>query len=157
MRCQVASLDAGAPASPVAVARSLGLRGLYGGFFATLARETPFGAIVLPLYPALLHFFSGGDAKPPVATMLACGIASGGCAAAITCPIDVIKTRLQLAAGSAAPGTTAPSAAAVVAATLKEDGPRGFFRGVGPRVSIFSGLYGVLFLSYEFANKLLGI
>ena len=48
-------------------------------------------------------------------------------------------------------------AAAVVAATLKEDGPRGFFRGAGPRVSIFSGLYGVLFLSYEFANKLLGI
>ena len=157
MQCQVAAVETGAAASPVAVVRALGPRGLYKGFGATLARETPFGAIVLPLYPFLLHQSTGGAPKPGVAATLACGVVAGGTAAAATCPIDVVKTRLQLANGGLAPGATPATAASVLAATWREDGPRGFFRGVAPRVSIFAGLYGVLFLSYEAANTLLGI
>ena len=158
MQCQVAAVETGTAASPVAVAASLGPRGLYKGFFATLARETPFGAIVLPLYPFLLHAVSGGHDKPGIPTMLACGVAAGGVAAGATCPIDVVKTRVQLAASQELkPGQRPATFSSVLVDTWKIDGPRGFFRGVGPRISIFSGLYGVLFLSYEVANTVLGL
>ena len=144
MQCQVQS----GHASPVDVLRRLGVSGLFKGFGATLAREIPFGAIVLPLYPVVLAKISVGDATPKTHCYLAAGVVSGATAAAATCPLDVVKTRLQLGGRDAA---------AVCRQVLAEDGPRGFFRGVGPRVSIFAGLYGVLFLSYECANTLLGI
>lgn len=158
MQCQVAAIETGRAVSPLAVVASLGPSGLYKGFFATLARETPFGAIVLPLYPFLLHAVSGGHDKPGIPTMLACGVAAGGVAAGATCPIDVVKTRVQLAASQELkPGQRPATFSSVLVDTWKIDGPRGFFRGVGPRISIFSGLYGVLFLSYEVANTVLGL
>ena len=157
-QCQVAAVETGVQVSPLEVVRSLGPRGLYRGFFATLAREAPFGAVVLPLYPMVLHLI-GGDA-PRTHHQLAGGVFAGGFAAAVTCPLDVVKTRLQLsstaAASSAAAGTppASPGALEIVKLTYQADGVGGFFRGLKPRVSIFAGLYGVLFLSYELANDL---
>ncbi|KAH8096183.1 malate-aspartate shuttle [Aureococcus anophagefferens] len=97
---------------------------------------------------ALQVTLSRGDDQPTTATFLASGVLAGGVAAGATCPLDVVKTRLQLGGGAAG---------SVVRQILRDDGPRGFFRGVGPRVAIFSGLYGMMFLSYECANAVLGI
>ncbi|KAH8063683.1 malate-aspartate shuttle [Aureococcus anophagefferens] len=147
LQCQMEGLNGG-KATPAGVVSRLGARGLYRGFGATLAREIPFGAIVLPLYPIVLDQLSRGDDQPTTATFLASGVLAGGVAAGATCPLDVVKTRLQLGGGAAG---------SVVRQILRDDGPRGFFRGVGPRVAIFSGLYGMMFLSYECANAVLGI
>ena len=124
----------GGKATPAGVVSRLGARGLYRGFGATLAREIPFGAIVLPLYPIVLDQLSRGDDQPTTATFLASGVRAGGVAAGATCPLDVVKTRLQLGGGAAG---------SVVRQILRDDGPRGFFRGVatGPECVELEGLF----------------
>ncbi|KAH8081086.1 malate-aspartate shuttle [Aureococcus anophagefferens] len=121
-----------------------GARGLRDAAALPIATQVACGAGAAALQVTLLR----GDDQPTTATFLASGVLAGGVAAGATCPLDVVKTRLQLGGGAAG---------SVVRQILRDDGPRGFFRGVGPRVAIFSGLYGMMFLSYECANAVLGI
>jgi len=89
--CQLlAAWQAGTGTSSLAVARAAwaagGARGLYSGGTATLAREVPFSLIQFPLL--------GG---PEGAGVRGEGRAAGGTvAAALTNPMDVVKTRLML-------------------------------------------------------------
>lgn len=76
-----------------------GLRkGLYRGFGSTIIREIPFSFIQIPIWEYLKANFSSNTGYPltPVSVAL-CGAIAGGCAAAITTPLDVAKTRIMLA------------------------------------------------------------
>ncbi|KAK7237209.1 malate-aspartate shuttle [Aureococcus anophagefferens] len=121
------------------VLRTEGFRGFYRGLVPNLVGVFPEKGIKLAANDLFRHFAARGglQRRPalPIATQVACG---AGAAA------------LQVTLGGGAAGS-------VVRQILRDDGPRGFFRGVGPRVAIFSGLYGMMFLSYECANAVLGI
>jgi solute carrier family 25 S-adenosylmethionine transporter 26 len=68
--------------------------GLYRGFGITLLREIPFTSIQFPLYEALKQYWSITMGTPPSPLEAAlCGSAAGIVAAALTTPLDVIKTR----------------------------------------------------------------
>jgi solute carrier family 25 S-adenosylmethionine transporter 26 len=72
------------------------------------------------------------------------GSISGGVAAAVTTPLDVLKTRVMLS-------SQRESMASIVRAILKENGVRPFFAGIGPRVMWIS-VGGAIFLgSYQWA------
>ena len=122
-------------------------RELYRGAGVTALRELPFTAIQFPLWEALKR--CRGDAVSALDSALL-GSVAGAVAAALTTPLDVVKTRMMLAREQQPMG-------AVVRAIWREGpGPAAFFAGVGPRVT-WIGVGGAIFLgSYQWASNTLG-
>lgn len=146
---------------------------LWRGYTALAARNLPFTALQFPAFESLKGYFirrrqlkKGGEPVDGIferarITALSAGIAGSG-AAWITTPIDVVKTRIMLAAGS---GEDAPkrdvkskpsnwllhgvqgtrkSGLTFAREILKTKGVRGLFRGALLRAvwtSLGSGLY----------------
>ena len=120
------------------------LRNLYRGYNTTIMREIPFTCIQFPLY----EFFkkkwasyqnNSSILKPWQGAI--CGSIAGGIAAALTTPLDFIKTRLMLSDKSI-------PAFRLVKIIWVEEGPLIFFSGIGPRTvwisaggAIFLGMY----------------
>ena len=77
----------------LAVLRGLGLRGLYTGSAATLARDVPYSVIFFPGYAHLKKLLAAADGSNSTASILAAGGAAGAMSAALVTPTDVVKTR----------------------------------------------------------------
>ncbi|ROV93041.1 hypothetical protein VPNG_09445 [Cytospora leucostoma] len=137
--------------------RAVGLAGvwreLYRGWGITILREVPFTVIQFPLWEALKSYSrekrrsaaggygeGGGDVSAGESALY--GSVSGGVAAAITTPLDVIKTRTMLSAER-------QKVWDIVTGIYREQGIRSFFAGIGPRVMWIS-IGGAVFLgSYQ--------
>ena len=85
--------------------RKDGLRAFFVSFPTTLMMNVPYAAVYFTMYEHLFSLFSGTRPAEdeeqdgefhPLSHILA-GAAAGGAAAAVTNPMDVVKTRLQLA------------------------------------------------------------
>lgn len=119
------------------------LKGLYRGWNSTIMREIPFTMIQFPLYEYLkvqwqqnLNSFIPQGFKGA-----ACGMIAGGVAAALTTPLDVIKTRIMLHKDRI-------SIVSLVKNLIREEGPAALFNGIVPRTcwiscggAIFLGCY----------------
>lgn len=124
-----------------------GIKGFYRGYYSTVIREVPFSALQFPLWEYLKSCTSQYTRKPVTALQSSlCGAISGGIAAGITTPLDVAKTRIMLAnkGSSFANG----SVGFVMKSVIQENGIKGLFAGLGPRVlwisiggAIFLGVY----------------
>lgn len=111
-------------------------RGLYRGWRITVFREIPFTMIQFPLYEWMKSKIDGGAVELSV-----CGSIAGGIAAAVTTPLDVLKTRVMLKEGAVRVTECARE-------VYHAGGWKGFFAGVGPRTmwisaggAIFLGVY----------------
>ncbi|KAG0087871.1 hypothetical protein BGZ93_009029 [Podila epicladia] len=135
------------------VVHNEGILGFYRGYFSTVAREIPFSCIQFPLYEYMKKTWALSTDKAQVDPWQAsiCGSISGGIAAAITTPLDVVKTRVMLSQRNPT-GVQSSAYYSGISSTFKrilaEEGPRALFSGVGPRVmwisiggSIFLGVY----------------
>lgn len=89
------------PKSMLHLARDLGLSGLYKGTPATLLRDIPFSMVFFSMNTYLREYLTDDAGKLPMSRVFLAGIASGSTAAALSTPMDVIKTRLQASAGDA--------------------------------------------------------
>lgn len=70
------------------------------GLSASLARSMLYGAYRVGLYSSMRDFLSGsGDEGPKLYHRIASGMFTGGLGAALTCPLDVVRTRMQADAG----------------------------------------------------------
>lgn len=125
-------------------------RELYRGWGITILREVPFTVIQFPLWEALKSYSrgrrqqqGGGRAADVSAGESALyGSVSGGVAAAVTTPLDVLKTRVMLS-------SKRQRVWDIVTGILREHGVRPFFAGIGPRVMWIS-IGGAVFLgSYQ--------
>ncbi|KAL3780844.1 hypothetical protein ACHAW5_000838 [Stephanodiscus triporus] len=125
------------------------LGGLYRGYGITLMREVPFAVVQFPLYERLkLEWgrYQGRDASPAQAA--ACGSFAGGVAAAITTPLDVVKTRLML--GSDGRGVPYRGVVDATRRLANEGGGYSVFvSGIQPRVIWISVGGFVFFGAYE--------
>mmetsp|Transcript_13784 Transcript_13784/g.11560 ORF Transcript_13784/g.11560 Transcript_13784/m.11560 type:complete len:220 (-) Transcript_13784:108-767(-) len=131
------------------VYRNFGVGGFFTGYLATLAREIPFGFIEFPLWEKLKVYVAkkqGREEVTPFGGAL-CGAIAGGLAAALTTPLDVVKTRSMLSV-KGAEGASAPFLKTMVD-IVKTEGPAALTRGLVPRVIqvssggiIFFGVYG---------------
>ena len=134
--------------------RSRGLvhvwRELYRGWAVTVLREVPFTMIQFPLWEAMKAWRrrdTGFDTVSGLESGLF-GSVAGAVAAGITTPLDVLKTRMMLAAEK-------ERTFAMLFHILRRSGPTAFFAGIGPRV-VWISAGGAIFLgSYEWAMNAL--
>jgi solute carrier family 25 S-adenosylmethionine transporter 26 len=128
--------------------------GLYRGYVITLMREIPFAMIQFPLYEKAKLWWGEhkGSSVNPVQAAL-CGSISGGFAAGLTTPLDVVKTRLML--GADRDGKPYKNAVNVVRRTMEQEGPKAFASGIQPRVMWISIGGFVFFGAYEGFKKTL--
>jgi solute carrier family 25 S-adenosylmethionine transporter 26 len=75
------------------------VQGFYRGYSATVMREIPFSFIQFPIYEMLKKRWAQWQGSEVVPLQSAvCGSIGGGISAAITTPLDVVKTRMMLGA-----------------------------------------------------------
>lgn len=121
---------------------------LYRGYGITLMREVPFAMVQFPLYERLKIWW-GDHQGHPVSPLqaAACGSITGGFAAGLTTPLDVLKTRLML--GKDKHGRVYHNAVDVLKRTVAEEGFPTLMSGVQPRVFWISLGGFVFFGAYE--------
>lgn len=123
------------------------VQGLYRGYGTTLMREIPFTAIQFPLYERL-KTLSGANDKPYRSTL--CGSIAGAFSAAVTTPLDVIKTRIMLQRHN--PNSPGRRNLAIIR-EITSEGIGAFFKGVVPR-TLWISAGGAVFLGvYEIAKS----
>ncbi|QLG71388.1 hypothetical protein HG535_0B04300 [Zygotorulaspora mrakii] len=125
-------------------------RNLYRGWSTTILREIPFTCIQFPIYEFLKKKWAQATGVTRVAPWQGaiCGSFAGAVAAAVTTPLDVLKTRLMLNHRSVP--------ILKLAKTIYiEEGAKVYFSGIGPRTMWISA-GGAIFLGvYETVHSLL--
>ncbi|RHZ11232.1 hypothetical protein DYB26_014572, partial [Aphanomyces astaci] len=131
-----------------------GIAGFYRGYWSLLAREIPFSFIQFPLWEGMKSTWSQrqGEAVSPVQGAV-CGSLSGGFAAFITTPLDVIKTRLML--GKDAQGVEYRGMRDAFTRVYTQEGWQTLFSGVKPRTMWITIGGFVFFGVYEHASATL--
>eukprot|EP00743_Colponemidia_sp_Colp-15_P008093 GILK01008769.1.p1 GENE.GILK01008769.1~~GILK01008769.1.p1 ORF type:complete len:301 (-),score=28.55 GILK01008769.1:41-907(-) len=136
------------------IVKDRGFRGLYAGYSSTVLREIPFDAIEFALYEHLKSSWKAHKQKRQLETWESsvCGSIAGGVAAAVTTPLDVIKTRLMTQSYSSPAGSSIVLYTGVrnaLSRILAEEGASALFRGIVPRVIWISGGGAIFFGAYE--------
>ncbi|KAK9127260.1 hypothetical protein Syun_016057 [Stephania yunnanensis] len=126
-----------------------GIKGFFRGTGATLCREVPFYVAGMGLYAeskkAAQHLLR--RELEPWET-IAVGALSGGLAAVVTTPFDVMKTRTMTA-----PQGLPVSMSMIAFTILRQEGPLGLFKGAIPRFFWIAPLGAMNFAGYELARK----
>jgi len=133
-----------------------GLSGFYRGFGSTIVREIPFTSIQFPLYEYFkvrAARYLGRD-QLPAHEAAVCGSVAGGIAAALTTPLDVLKTRTMLDVRSRSSGEL-PSIAKRFIDIYSKEGIRALFAGAVPRTLWISAGGAVFLGQYEWTVKCL--
>ncbi|KAL0077314.1 mitochondrial carrier domain-containing protein [Phycomyces blakesleeanus] len=146
-----------------------GVRALWRGLPPTLWRDVPFSAMYWMTYEktkqALIAYNNNNNNNISISIVqgdlymsFLAGAFSGMCAAAVTTPFDVAKTRRQVDAGKDSPSMKAVKVPAILRQIYSQDGVRGLFRGLTPRVAKVAPSCAIMISSYEigktfFANQ----
>jgi hypothetical protein len=159
MRRTARSGGGGQMLGALALARDLGPRGLYRGYAVSLAQYVPSSALTWGTYDSLSRHararaarWAMGGRYARAADVAACagsGALAGAFTGVVTCPLDVVRTRLQTATAADAAGGAAGIARAVWAA----HGLAGFWAGVGARVATLSPLMAAILGGYEVLKR----
>lgn len=127
-------------------------RGIYRGYCSTITREIAYSMFQFPLLEYFtLHWtnVTGIETSPLSAAI--CGAITGGISAAVTTPLDVLKTRCMLAKQGG-------SFKNDLVTVYRESGIKGMFAGIIPRVLWVSlgafCFFGFFDLSLRLLNKL---
>jgi solute carrier family 25 iron transporter 28/37 len=132
-----------------------GVLSLYASYTTTLIMNVPFHAIYFASYESLRTVLKRGSEQEfdPIAHLLA-GAGAGSAAAAFTNPMDVAKTRLQTQIET---GTKYTGMLNTMLTIWKEEGRRGFTRGIQPRIVFHSVSSALCWFTYEFSMLLYNI
>jgi len=116
------------------VFRNEGFSAFYVSYPTTLAMTVPFTATQFMAYESMSKFMNPSKSYDPITHCVAGGLA-GGIAAAVTTPLDVIKTLLQTRGTVTDPEIRNARGLREAAAIIKRrNGWNGFFRGLRPRI-----------------------
>ncbi|GLC36793.1 hypothetical protein PLESTM_000502500 [Pleodorina starrii] len=119
----------GMVATGLGVVRNEGVAALWSGLGPSLARGFFFGGARLGLYTPIKTIICGETAKPTLEMKVLSGSLSGGLAAAVTSPIELIKTRLQAAGRDP---TAQKTSMGVIRTVVAQDGVAGLWKGAMP-------------------------
>ena len=132
--------------SITSIARQEGARALWRGVSASMARDVPFSAIYWTSYEWLKGRLQGGSREQSgVWRTIPCASIAGAIAGAVTTPLDVVKTRLQVMN----PQQGAMSCSHVLLSLYRLEGLGALFAGVVPRVSKAAPSCAIIIGAYE--------
>uniref|UniRef100_A0A0P4VYX1 Mitochondrial glycine transporter n=2 Tax=Scylla olivacea TaxID=85551 RepID=A0A0P4VYX1_SCYOL len=130
-----------------------GPRGLTRGLLATLLRDAPFSGLYLMFYTQTKRHiplrYMENNLSP--ALHFTCGVVAGLLASAVTQPFDVVKTKMQLY-----PHKFTSFHQAVIYVNHKY-GPRGYFKGLVPRMLRRTLMAAMAWTVYEQITKSFGL
>ncbi|QPG75871.1 hypothetical protein FOA43_003257 [Brettanomyces nanus] len=129
--------------------RNQGIRPFYISYPTTLVMNIPFAAINFGVYEYASSKVNPGQIYNPLLHCVSGGL-SGAVAAAVTTPLDCIKTALQT---ESVPNATGFFSAAK--SLFQKEGPRAFFRGIKPRVVFNVPSTAISWTAYEMAKAYL--
>ena len=116
------------------VYRNEGLRAFYISYPTTISMTIPFTALQFSAYESISEVMNPSREYNAKSHMFAGGLA-GGFAAALTTPLDVIKTLLQTRGTSQDPQIRYAKGLFGAASIIRQQqGYPGFFRGLQPRI-----------------------
>jgi len=151
------SADGGMSVSDVA--SELGLRGLYTGSLACLARDATFSAILFPCYAATRTALAPLGSEDGALVLLLAGALAAVPAAFLTTPADVVKTRLQQgnddadglsgAAVARAAHEDEATVLGVLMQVVEAEGVAALFKGAAERVLRSSPQFGVTLFAFS--------
>lgn len=132
-----------------------GFRSFYYSYPTTLSMNVPFAALNFVIYETSTKILNPTNAYDPIIHCL-CGGVSGATCAAITTPLDCIKTLLQIRGESKDPLVKNSNSLFKAAKTIYQlHGWKGFWRGVKPRVVANVPATAISWTSYEMAKHFL--
>eukprot|EP01121_Diplochlamys_sp_Union-15-3_P022126 TRINITY_DN9326_c0_g1_i4.p1 TRINITY_DN9326_c0_g1~~TRINITY_DN9326_c0_g1_i4.p1 ORF type:complete len:295 (-),score=21.67 TRINITY_DN9326_c0_g1_i4:79-963(-) len=127
---------------------------LWVGIMPTLLRDVPFSALYWPLYEFLKSIFTNRlRLKPDTLVHFSSGALAGSFAAAVTTPVDVIKTRVQMGVDLDSRKTHNVFKTAMT--IFREEGLSGFAKGLVPRVVRVTPMCAIMISTYEFLKSLM--
>lgn len=134
------------------------IRILWTGLGAQLARDVPFSAICWSTLEPMRRKLLGLAGEEASATSVLCanfsaGFAAGSIAAAVTCPLDVVKTRRQIEKDPSRAMNT--NTRQMLTDLWRERGMKGLFTGIGPRVGRAGPSVGIVVSFYEVVKHFL--
>lgn len=139
--------------------KSEGISGMYRGFSVTALRELPSIGVYFTVYKFLRERIDKalGSGWQTSSTVVSGGLA-GCCSWSVVYPLDVIKTNIQvnrfISIGSAAKEGGIVDTAALL---YQRNGPKAFFRGIGPTMMRAFPVNGITFLCYEKLKTISGL
>lgn len=136
---------------------SEGISAFYISYPTTLAMNVPFAAFNFMIYESATKFFNPRNDYNPLIHCL-CGGISGAACAAITTPLDCIKTVLQVKGSNSVQLSVmkhADTFGKASAALYSTYGWKGFWRGLKPRVIANMPATAISWTAYECAKHFL--
>eukprot|EP01104_Vermistella_antarctica_P015729 TRINITY_DN5231_c0_g1_i2.p1 TRINITY_DN5231_c0_g1~~TRINITY_DN5231_c0_g1_i2.p1 ORF type:complete len:461 (+),score=56.68 TRINITY_DN5231_c0_g1_i2:306-1688(+) len=140
------------------IVHSEGIGGLWTGYASSLMRDVPFASIYFTSYEyckfAQVRAMEGG--KLTAKNHLLAGAGAGCIAAIFTIPFDVVKTRLQTQATLPLEEQRYKGVRDCFSKIYRDEGARGFTRGLWPRLFYLTPSASLIFTFYEQYKNLLG-
>ncbi|KAK6063675.1 hypothetical protein SCUP234_13315 [Seiridium cupressi] len=134
------------------VYRNEGLSAFYVSYPTTLSMTVPFTALQFLAYESISTSMNPDKKYDPI-THCTAGAVAGGFAAALTTPMDVIKTMLQTRGSATDPELRSVNGfMAGCRLMYRREGMRGFFKGVKPRIVTTMPSTAICWSAYEFSK-----
>ncbi|BFG32883.1 hypothetical protein CerSpe_191570 [Prunus speciosa] len=140
------------------ILKEQGLKGLYAGYWSTLARDVPFAGLMVVFYEGLKDLTEYGKQNyirdpnfrinSSVEGLILGGLA-GGFSAYLTTPLDVVKTRLQIQGSTLRYNGWLDA----IRSIWMVEGAHGMFRGSIPRITWYIPASALTFMAVEFLRE----
>jgi len=113
--------------------REKGIHAFYRSYRTTLLMNIPFMSVQVAVYEST-KILMGAEEKDSLSIQLTAGGIAGAMAAAVSTPLDVVKTRLQTEGVASSTVYRQTGALSVLHQIIKEEGRQSIWRGLKPRV-----------------------
>ncbi|XP_065043524.1 uncharacterized protein LOC103987919 isoform X1 [Musa acuminata AAA Group] len=135
------------------VLREEGSRAFFASYKTTVVMNAPYTAVHFTTYEAakrgLMEISPESASDERLVVHATAGAAAGGLAAAITTPLDVVKTQLQCQGVCGCDRYSSSSINEVIRAILRHDGYAGLMRGWKPRMLFHAPAAAICWSTYE--------
>ncbi|KAI4353448.1 hypothetical protein L6164_002397 [Bauhinia variegata] len=130
-----------------------GMGAFYASYRTTVVMNAPFTAVQFATYEAvkraLMEVSPESAEEERLVVHATAGAAAGALAAAVTTPLDVVKTQLQCQGVCGCDKFSSSSTGHVIQTVIRKDGYRGLMRGYVPRVLFHAPAAAICWSTYE--------